>query len=396
MKAISSDQLIFHVDMDAFYASVEQADNPEYLGKPVIIGASPGHRGVVAACSYEARKFGIHSAMPISQAYARCRDGIYLPVRMKRYQEVSRTIMAAFNDFTPDVIQISVDEAFLNMTGTEKLFGTPVETGHKIKARIKIDTDLNISVGIAHNKFLAKLASEYKKPNGLYIVQKGKEIEFIDSLKLGDLWGLGKKTLERLENYNIFTPGDLRSIDQSQLENLLGSSSGDFLYKIVRGIDPGMYTGEIKNRSVSNEITFGEDTKDAEVLKLTLLELSYKVMFRVLEAEEKGRTVQLKLRYSDFTTITVRETHNSVINSAEELFDIANKLFHKKWKKSETIRLIGLGLSSLEDINTRGQIELFEDSYEQSKKVEKVALEIRRKGNKLTKASLLNRNIRNS
>jgi DNA polymerase-4 len=382
--------------MDAFYASVEQADNPEYLGKPVIIGASPGHRGVVAACSYEARKFGIHSAMPISQAYARCRDGIYLPVRMKRYQEVSRTIMAAFNDFTPDVIQISVDEAFLNMTGTEKLFGTPVETGHKIKARIKIDTDLNISVGIAHNKFLAKLASEYKKPNGLYIVQKGKEIEFIDSLKLGDLWGLGKKTLERLENYNIFTPGDLRSIDQSQLENLLGSSSGDFLYKIVRGIDPGMYTGEIKNRSVSNEITFGEDTKDAEVLKLTLLELSYKVMFRVLEAEEKGRTVQLKLRYSDFTTITVRETHNSVINSAEELFDIANKLFHKKWKKSETIRLIGLGLSSLEDINTRGQIELFEDSYEQSKKVEKVALEIRRKGNKLTKASLLNRNIRNS
>ncbi len=390
MKAIK-EKLIFHVDMDAFYASVEQADNPEYKGKPVIIGASPGHRGVVAACSYEARKFGIHSAMPVSHAYARCRDGIYLPVRMSRYQEVSRIIMASFYDFTPDVIQISVDEAFLNMTGTEKLFGTPEETAYKIKARIKKDTNLNISVGIAHNKFLAKLASEYKKPDGLYIVKKGEELKFIDSLELGDLWGLGKKTLQRLENINITTPEELRSMDLSSLKELIGGSSGGFLYNISRGIDPGMYTGEIKNRSVSNEITFGEDTKDPETLKLTLLELSYKVMFRVLENEEKGRTVQLKLRYSDFTTITVRETHNSSINSAEELFSIANKLLQKKWKKSEEIRLIGLGLSSLENINTPGQIDLFEDSYKQNIKLEKVAMAIRKKGNKITKASLLNR-----
>ena len=380
--------------MDAFYASVEQADNPDYRGKPVIIGASPGHRGVVAACSYEARKFGVHSAMPVSQAYSRCRNGIYLPVRMKRYQEVSRTIMAAFNNFTPDVIQISVDEAFLNMTGTEKLFGTPSETAYKIKAKIKEDTNLNISIGIAHNKFLAKLASDYKKPDGLYIVQKGRELEFIDSLKLGDLWGLGKKTLEKLERINIFTPEDLREMDQSVLEDLLGSSSGDFLYKIARGIDPGMYTGEIKNRSVSNEITFSEDTKDSEVLKLTLLELSYKVMFRILENNEQGRTVQLKLRYSDFTTITVRETHTTPVKSAEELFRIANKLLYKKWKKSEAIRLIGLGLSSLEDINTPGQIELFEDDYKQNIKLEKVAMTMRKKGNKITKASLLNRKVR--
>jgi len=380
--------------MDAFYASVEQADNPEYLGKPVIIGASPGQRGVVAACSYEARKFGVHSAMPVSQAYARCRDGVYLPVRMSRYQEVSRIIMSAFNDFTPEVTQISIDEAFLNMTGTDKLFGTPVETAYKIKERIKSDTKLNISIGIAHNKFLAKLASDYKKPDGLYIVKKGKEIEFIDSLKLGDLWGLGKKTLERLETIGIYTPGDLRSMDQVQLKKFIGNSSGTFLYKIARGIDPGMYTGEVKNKSVSNEVTFREDTNDPEILKLTLLELSYKVMFRVLEDNEKGRTVQLKLRYSDFTTITVRETHNSSINSAEELFSIANKLLKKKWKKSEEIRLIGLGLSSLENIDTPGQIELFEDSYEQNKKVEQVALAIRKKGNKITKASLLNRRVR--
>ena len=158
--------------MDAFYASVEQVDNPEYKGKPVLIGASPGHRGVVAACSYEARKFGIHSAMPISYAYSRCRNGIYLPVRMNRYQEVSRKIMAAFDDFTPDVLQISIDEAFLDMTGTEKLFGTPVEAANKIKTRIKKDTGLNISIGIAPNRFLAKLASDYDKPDGLWEVQK--------------------------------------------------------------------------------------------------------------------------------------------------------------------------------------------------------------------------------
>lgn len=380
--------------MDAFYASVEQADNPEYRGKPVIIGASPGHRGVVSACSYEARKFGIHSAMPISHAYARCRDGIYLPVRMKRYQEVSRTIMAAFDDFTPEVIQISVDEAFLDMTGTEKLFGSPIETANRIKARIKSDTNLNISIGIAHNKYLAKLASDYKKPDGLYIVQKGKELEFIDSHKLGDLWGLGKKTLARLENINITTPKDLRNMDQAALEGLLGGSSGEFLYKVSRGIDPGMYTGEIKNRSVSNEITFREDTKDSEVLKLTLLELSYQIMFRVLENEERGRTVQLKLRYSDFKTTTVRETHSSPVKSAEELFNIASKLLHKKWKKTDAIRLIGLGLSSLEGINTPGQIDLFEDNYKQNIKLEQVAMDIRKKGNKITKASLLNRNTR--
>ncbi|RLD30081.1 MAG: DNA polymerase IV [Bacteroidetes bacterium] len=313
---------------------------------------------------------------------------------MDRYQEVSRTIMAVLNDFTPEVIQISVDEAFLNMTGTEKLFGTPEETANKIKARIKKDTNLNISIGIAHNKFLAKLASDYKKPNGMYFVRKGKELEFIDSHKLGDLWGLGKKTLERLENIGIYTPKDLRSMDQARLQNFLGSSSGGFLYKIARGIDPGMYTGEIKNRSVSNEITFSEDTRDAEAVKLTLLELSYKVMFRVLEDNERGRTVQLKLRYADLTTITVRETHNTAIVSAEELFAIANKLLQKKWKKSELIRLIGLGLSSLEDINTPGQIEFFENGFEQSKKIEQVALAIRKKGNKITKASLLNRNNR--
>ncbi|MCK5199765.1 MAG: DNA polymerase IV, partial [Spirochaetales bacterium] len=258
----------------------------------------------------------------------------------------------------------------------------------------KEETGLDISIGIAHNRFLAKLASDYDKPDGLYEVQRGNEIEFIDSVKLGDLWGLGRKTLARLEDINITTVKELRSMDMSTLQNLLGKSSGNFLFKIARGIDPGIYSGTIKNRSVSNEVTFEEDTKDSEVVKLTLLELSHQVMFRVLENDDKGKTVQLKLRYSDFTTITARETLRAPINSAEELFNIANRLLKKKWNNSEAIRLIRLGLSSIEDIKTPNQIELFSDKYEQNKKVEQTVLQIRKKGNKLTKASLLNRNSR--
>lgn len=393
MKPIR-EKVIFHVDMDAFFAAVEQADNPKFKGKPVIIGASPGHRGVVSACSYEARKFGVHSAMPISQAYSRCRNGIYLPVRMKRYQEVSKIIMAAFEDFTPDILQISIDEAFLDMTGTEKIFGSPVEAAHKIKIRIKETTKLDISIGIAPNRFLAKLASDYDKPDGLWEVKKGKEIEFIDSVKLGALWGLGKKTLARLEDLNITTVKKLRSIDKSILKNLIGQSAGEFLYNIARGIDPGIYSSETKNRSVSNEVTFEEDTKDTEVIKLTLLDLAHQVMFRVLENDDRGSTIQLKLRYSDFKTITARETLRHPVNSTEELFDIAERLLKKKWNNSNAIRLVGLGLSSLENVNTPSQIELFSNNYEQNKKVEQTVLQIRKKGNKLIKASLLNRNRR--
>ncbi len=380
--------------MDAFYASVEQVDFPEYRGKHVIIGASPGNRGVVAACSYEARKFGVHSAMPISQAYARCREGIYLPVRMERYLEISRQIMETFNDFTPEVVQISIDEAFLNMTGTEKLFGNPCKTAEKIKLTIKNKTGLNISIGIAHNKFLAKLASDYDKPDGLYEVKEGDEINFLNSIKLGDLWGLGKKTLTRLEGKNITTVKELRAVKLPDLKRIAGESSGEFLYSIVRGIDPGIYSGKIKNRSVSNEITFREDTENSEIIRITLLELAHKIFFRILESGEKGRTVQLKLRYKDFTTVTVRETPGTPINSGEELYDIAVKLLKRKWDGSTAVRLIGLGMSSLEKADTPDQIEMFSDNYNQARKVEQAVLKIKKRGNKLTKASLLNRKTR--
>ena len=254
--------VIFHVDMDAFYASVEQNDHPEYRGKPVIIGARPGTRGVVSACSYEARKFGVHSAMPISRAYRLCPKGIYLPVRMKRYQEVSARIMELFGDFTPVVRQISVDEAFLDMTGTRRLFGDPEEAARAIKERVRTETGCTISIGIASNHYVAKMASEYGKPDGLYRVEEGREEEFLDKLRLGDLWGVGGKTLERLEELNITTVSRLREFSEGILSSMLGKAAGAYLYSAARGRNPGVFSEEPKSRSISNEITFPEDTRD--------------------------------------------------------------------------------------------------------------------------------------
>ena len=263
---------IFHVDLDAFYAAVEQHENPEYLNKPVIIGASPGRRGVVSACSYEARKYGIHSAMPVSIAQRLCPEAIFLPVRMKLYQEVSAEIMEIFYEFTPEICQVSIDEAFLDMTGTDRLFGTIEETGLMIKSRIKEKTGLTISIGAASSRFIAKLASDYGKPDGLCVVKAGAELEFLDRLELKDIWGLGKKTLERLSDLNITTIQTLRSFSEQSLNSIFGKSGGSFLFRACRGIDISMYNTETKNNSISNETTFQEDINDRDVLELVLLD----------------------------------------------------------------------------------------------------------------------------
>ena len=199
------DSVYFCADMDAFFASVEQHDNPDYMGKPLIVGGLEGHRGVVSACSYEARKYGVHSAMPAATAHKLCPDGIFVPVRMKRYKEVSDHIMEIFSRFAPEVIQNSIDEAFLDMTGTEKLMGKPEEVAARIKACVKEETGLTVSIGIGENRYLAKLASDYRKPDGLYQVKKGQEIEFIDSIPLKKLWGIGKSTWAHLEKSGIST-----------------------------------------------------------------------------------------------------------------------------------------------------------------------------------------------
>jgi DNA polymerase IV len=382
------ESIFFHVDMDAFYAAVEQSDKPEVKGKPVIIGAAPGRRGVVSACSYEARAYGIHSAMPISEAFRRCPHGAFLPVRMERYQEVSRIIMSLFSQFTPEIKQISVDEAFLDMTGTGRLFGPPEKAASDIKKLIKETTGLTISIGIAPNRFLAKLASEVDKPDGLFRVKAGEEEQFLDSLELKSLWGLGKKTLQRLHELNIRSIKDLRSCNMQLLKRMMGDASGEFLYNACRGIDPGIFRDEVKTKSISNETTFGRDIRDREAVRITLLELSHQVMFRMMAEGERGSTVFIKVRFSDFRTTTAQKTLSKAVSSAEELLSVAEQLLSQRWNGSDEIRLIGLGVSGLE-ATQKEQGELFEDQWDRKKQVEETVLKLRSRGNRMVKASLL-------
>ena len=384
-------RIIFHIDIDAFYAAVEQIDNPSLKGKPVIVGAKPGGRGVVSTCSYEARKYGVKSAMPISQAYRLCPNGIYLPVRMSRYLQVSKTVMFILKDYTPAFQQVSVDEAFLDMTGTERLFGPPKEVAQKIKKRIHRETGLTISIGIASNRYLAKLASEYGKPDGLFIVEKGSEVDFIDKLELKSLWGLGKKTLERLNELNITTIEQLRAYPLPLLSAVLGDAAGKYLYNAVRGIEVEIHEQETKSRSISSERTFQKDRRDLPGIKRTIMELSHEVMFRLLNDKYRSKTVTLKLRYADFTTVNIQKSLKHWVSSAEEFYGINLELLRKKWNKSRALRLIGVGLANLVPRESAEQQELFTDMYDKKRKVEETVTEIRKKiGNtKLTKASLL-------
>lgn len=392
----SREQVFFHVDLDAFYASVEQLDNPELKGKPVIIGALPGHRGVVSACSYEARVFGIHSAMPISQAYKRCPDGIYLVPRMKRYQELSKKVMSLFEDFSPDVRQISIDEATLDMTGTDRLFGPPLETAEELKARAVADTGLIISIGVAPNRYLAKLASEYDKPDGLVCILPGEEEEFLDKLALKDLWGLGKKTLSRLGELGIHSIPQLRGYPESLLQSMLGNAAGTYLSRVVRGNNPGIYSLAPKSRSISSELTFGEDTDNRETIRRALLDLSHQVMFRAVAEEFKSKTIHLKLRLGDFSTTTAQTTLGHFVTSAEEIYDTVLGLLAKRWGGSDPVRLVGVGLTALETAAEPEQAELFETEYDKKKRVEAAVFSYHKskKGGHIVKASLLGRNSR--
>jgi DNA polymerase-4 len=383
--------VVFHVDLDAFYASVEQSDDPRLAGKPVIVGAAPGHRGVVSACSYEARRFGIHSAMPISQAYRRCPQGVYLPVRMERYLEVSRKVMSLLSGYTPHLQQISVDEAFLDLTGTERLFGPARETAARLKAEVREKTGLAISVGIAPNKYLAKLATNAGKPDGcVEVLAEGAEA-FLDGLALKDLWGIGEKTLQRLTELNIVSIRQLRVIPPAELARLLGAGAGAFLSSSASGGDPGIFSEEPRSRSLSSETTFERDRKDRSGIERILLELCHQVAFRMLEEGWKSKTVSLKLRFHDFTTVSAQKTLKHWVASAEELNAVARELLAARWTGGTPVRLIGIGFSNLTPVEVQDQLELFTDGFSRRKKVEEAVFRLRRKmgGVTLTKASLM-------
>ena len=385
--------VIFHLDLDAFYASVEQIDNPSLQEKAVIVGAMPGHRGVVSSCSYEARGFGVRSAMPVSQAARRCPKGVFVPVRMKRYLEVSQEVMRILELFSPDLQQVSIDEAFLDMSGTQGLYGPPLAAGKTVKEKVRTETGLTLSIGIAANRYLAKLASEYSKPDGLHFVQPGQEISFLDRLSLGKLWGVGEKTRERLLELNITSVQGLREYPKDILCSMMGEASGRYLYKACRGEDPGVFSAGPKSHSISSETTFERDIKNADTLKRNILELSEQVMHRLLTGNLRTNTVVLKLRYFDFATTTIQKTVKHWITSSDEIYTLALQLLGQRWNGSTPIRLVGVGTANVIAPGQAIQGELFEDDFDKKRKVEETVTRLREKmrGVKFTRASLIDK-----
>jgi DNA polymerase IV len=386
-----STQVFMHVDMDAFYASVEQHDNPELAGKAVVVGARPGHRGVVSACSYEARRFGVHSAMPISTAYRLCPHAAFLPVRMSRYAEVSREIMEMLSLFSPVVQQLSVDEAFLDITGTERLFGPPRSLGTQLKRHVHDRTGLTISVGIAGSRYLAKIASDWDKPDGLHQIAAGDEERFVLGLELRQLWGVGKKMLEQLTALGITTVAELRGFSQQELAQLIGTGAAAYLYSVCRGADPGIYSERAATRSVSGERTFEHDVASTAALNRALLEIAHTCMFRLIDAGWSSRTVTAKVRLDDFTTFTMRKTLPHPVSAAQELYGVAKELVRNKWDGTTPVRLIGCGLGNVETRDSGRQGELFAGVDERHHRVEKAVLRLKQEGLQVTKATLISK-----
>ncbi|MCF7940993.1 MAG: DNA polymerase IV [Spirochaetia bacterium] len=377
----------FHIDLDAFYASVEQLDHPQLRGRAVIVGGANSSRGVVSACSYEARAFGVHSAMPIFKARSLCPEGHYMPVRMQRYQQVSEHIMSIFDRYSPHVQQISIDEAFLDMSGTQSLMGPVEEVAARIQQHIIDEVGLTASIGIATNKYIAKMASDRNKPCGICFVPSGGEYDFITETPLPKLWGIGKQGIMALHSKHIHTVQQLRAYSLSWLQRNFGQASGAFYHTAVRGEDPGIFSAVTKSRSVSNETTLEENTTDEQLLKGLFHQLAHHVMFRLMKNGLIAQTIGIKYKLSTFVTRTAQCTPAKTIYSAEEVFSYAWELFTQRWDHQSPIRLIGISLSSIEERSEPLQDELFFDTYQRKHEVEKTVLQLRSKGNKIMKAS---------
>jgi len=340
---------ICHVDMDAFFAAIEQRDNPQYRGRPVVVGADPKEgsgRGVVATCSYEARRYGIRSAQPISEAYRRCPEAVFLRGRMDVYVEVSHQVRRVLEEFTPDMEPVSIDEAFLDVTGTLHLFGAKLQLARAIRERIEARTGLTASLGIAPGKMVAKIASDLKKPRGIVIVEPGEVEAFLRPLPVARLWGVGEKTRQALRDLGVRTIGDLARRDREDLARRFGTQ-GEHLWKLARGIDrrPVQASDEVK--SVGNEHTFDQDTGDARLIATTLMRLCEKVAHRLRERALCGRTVTTKVRFEDFTTLTRATTLERGLDSAPEIYRVAVANMERADVGERKLRLLGVSVSGL-------------------------------------------------
>ena len=383
---------IVHVDMDAFYASIEQLDNPEYRDKPLVVGALPDEgkgRGVVSAASYEARKYGIHSAMPISRAYRACPQAIFVVPRMKRYLEVSNTVMDILQSFSPTVEQISVDEAFLDCTGTEHLFGKSEDLGKLIKEKIFEVTGLRASIGIASNKSVAKIASDLEKPDGLTICPDGSEVSFLANLDIKRLWGAGKKTIETLHSRGFFKISDIQRSSATVMKNLLGKT-GLKLYDLAHGIDSrSVEPGHIR-KSISEERTFGEDISDVNKLEETMCQISERLSRAMRKENIRGRALTLKIRLEGFSTFSRSTSDRSYFNDSHSVREKSISFF-RKFYQGQKVRLLGISMSNL-DIQSQApeQLGLFEKEPSPTDQVLDNLKE--RSGKKVTRAIFLGKN----
>jgi DNA polymerase-4 len=353
---------VLHVDLDAFYASVEVLDNPQLRGKPVLVGGT-GLRGVVAAASYEARRFGVHSAMPMARARRLCPQAVVLPPRFDVYEAKSRAIHDIFRAFTPIIEPIALDEAFLDATGALKLFGTGADIGAAIRARVRAEVGLVASVGVAPNKLLAKLASDDAKPDGMLVVEPGSELGFLHPHPVGRLWGVGPATLGRLERFGVETIGDLAALPEASLVDTLGRAHGHHLHELACGRDDRPVEPDRETKSIGQEETFPRDVSDREALHREVLRMAERVGSRLRDHDLAGRTVTLKVRFPDFRTITRSATLPEPFSVSAEISRLALGLLDKV-DVAGGIRLLGVTVSNLTTAPAR-QESLFDEPTEE-------------------------------
>lgn len=347
---------ILHADMDAFYASVEMLDNPDLRGKPVIVGGNPGERGVVSAASYEARTYGVHSAMPLRTAARRCPHGVFLPGRPERYRELSEAVMAIFATYTPLVEPISLDEAFLDVSGSLRAFGEGAAIARRLKDRILEEIGLIVSVGVASNKLVAKVASDLRKPDALVVVPHGDEAVFLAPLPIRRLWGVGPRAQAALAEYGVTTIGQLADLPDGTLHRRFGRH-GDDIGARARGIDDAPVEPFHAPKSIGHEHTFSNDTSDIRLLEATLLDVAESVASRLRRHELAAGAVQLKLRYEGFETLTRQAPLPRQTSDADPLYDSGRALLRRTLVDGRAVRLIGLTAIRLSDAQ---QLTLFD------------------------------------
>jgi DNA polymerase-4 len=373
---VHSTLTILHVDMDAFYASVEQRDRPELRGQPVIVGGSAERRGVVSTASYEARRFGVHSAMPTATARQLCPKGVFLPVRMAHYAQISRQIRQILLSFTPLVEPLSLDEAFLDVHGCEGLFGPAPEIARQIKERIRTETGLVASVGVAPNKFLAKLVGDLAKPDGLAVLPADRVAEFLAPLPVGRIWGVGAKAEKRLNALGVRTVGQLAELPERVLAGHFGEA-GRHLWALANGRDDRRVVPDREAKSISSETTFARDLDDREVLRGILLDQVEQVAGRLRQHRLRARTVELKVRSSDFRTRNRSLSLAEPSDVTEEIWRAAGALFGRAVTADMLpVRLLGVGATKL---TRRAAVQglLFDDDRPRHRAVDKAVDKIR-------------------